>query len=328
MARIVGVTFETISHAQAGRFGIPRQVAALLGIGDDDPIEARVLWEGQQVELSARLASGLELYARAGDPTTEALASLPPKTPIMVTVWASEDARNADQGASRGRDTPWTDDEFRHAFEQRVGHHCPLDRLMQWAAQRGLTHHYGMGRTGPLYLDYGSVFLITLGSRGSAEIVMQGNLDSRAPFTGPAARRDLLREVVDRTGIQRDEHVADTWFGIGSDVLTHPARLEGLISVLEWLIAQLGPHGVIRSGGKYEALTDFLRSRDPRPQPTTFAEIEAVIGARLPPASRKYHSYWSGNTGGAARAIKRAGGRSSDLDMKREHLVFVPVGDR
>ena len=125
MARIVGVTFETISHAQAGRFSIPRQVAALLGIGDDDPIEARVLWEGQQVELSARLASGLELYARAGDPATEGLASLPPKTPILVTVWASEEARNADQAASRGRDKPWTDDEFRQAFEQRVGSHCP-----------------------------------------------------------------------------------------------------------------------------------------------------------------------------------------------------------
>ena len=65
---------------------------------------------------------------------------------------------------------------------------------------------------------------------------------------------------LDRTGIQRDEHVADTWFGIGTAVLTDPARWEGLIGVLDWLIAQLDTHGSHRGAArKYEALTDFLQ---------------------------------------------------------------------
>ena len=241
MARIVGVMFETTSHAQPGRFSIPRQVAALLGIAAGDPVEVRVLWEGQQLELSTRLGSGLELHARAGDPTTEGLGNLPARTPILVTVWASEEAKNAEQGGSHGSDMPWTDDEFRQAFEQRVGTAAPLDRLMQWAAQHELTHHYGMGRTGPVYIYYGSVSLISLANDGSAGIVMRGNLDSRVPFTGGAARRDLLHAVLDQTGIERDEHVADTWFGIGKDVVTDPVRMEGLIGVLDWVIDQLGP---------------------------------------------------------------------------------------
>ena len=327
MARIVGVTFETTSHAQPGHLSVPRQVAALLGIGDNDPIEARVLWEGQQIELSTRLASGLELYVRKSDPTTEGLGSLPPKTPILVTVWASEEARDADEAALRGRDTPWTDGEFRQAFEERVGNTSPLDRLMQWAADHGLKHRYGSGRTGPMYIDHGSMFLISLANRGYAEIVVQGNLDSRAPFASAAARRELLDVVLKRTGIQRDEHVADTWFGMGTDVLTEPARLDGLVSVLDWLVEQLGPIGPESGAGgaKYAGLTAFLRSHERSAFEITFAEIESLIATPLPPSSRRHAAHWYGASSAVSRAIQDAGWKASRVDLRGERLTFLPA---
>ena len=69
-------------------------------------------------------------------------------------------------------------------------------------------------------------------------------------------------------------------------------------------------------------------SREPGPQPTYLCRDRVPHRRSPPPASRKYHSYWSGNTGGAARAIKRAGWKVVHLDMKREDLVFVPIGDQ
>ncbi|WP_433960329.1 DUF7662 domain-containing protein, partial [Bradyrhizobium guangdongense] len=47
--------------------------------------------------------------------------------------------------------------------------------------------------------------------------------------------------------------------------------------------------------GKYDRLGEFLRSQKTREVPMTFAEIERVIGGKLPPNSPQYPAWWSNN---------------------------------
>ncbi len=46
--------------------------------------------------------------------------------------------------------------------------------------------------------------------------------------------------------------------------------------------------------GKYSALGDYLRAQTRSEVPMTFAQIERVIGAKLP-KSHKYRAWWSNN---------------------------------
>src|SRR6266516_3238533 len=46
--------------------------------------------------------------------------------------------------------------------------------------------------------------------------------------------------------------------------------------------------------GKYSALCDYLRAQTRSEVPMTFAQIERVIGAKLP-KSHKYRAWWSNN---------------------------------
>jgi len=47
--------------------------------------------------------------------------------------------------------------------------------------------------------------------------------------------------------------------------------------------------------GKYTRLGEFLRSQRRKEVPMTFAEIERVIGGKLPPNSPHYPAWWSNN---------------------------------
>jgi hypothetical protein len=84
--------------------------------------------------------------------------------------------------------------------------------------------------------------------------------------------------------------------------------------------------------GKYSALTDYLRTQGRDEVPMTFAQIERVIGAKLP-ASHRYRAWWSNNSFNSVmtKAWLAAGFESTHVNMKERKLVFrqiAPKGPR
>jgi hypothetical protein len=75
--------------------------------------------------------------------------------------------------------------------------------------------------------------------------------------------------------------------------------------------------------GKYSRLTDFLRAQERDEVPMNFAQIERLIGAKLP-ASHRYRAWWSNNSFNSVmtKAWLDAGFESSNVDMKQHKLVF------
>jgi hypothetical protein len=80
---------------------------------------------------------------------------------------------------------------------------------------------------------------------------------------------------------------------------------------------------------KYESLAQFLKSQRSALVPMTFAEIEHITGARLPPSAHKHRPWWSNN--GANSALTRvwlnAGYKSEQVDMAGQKLVFRRVDE-
>ena len=74
---------------------------------------------------------------------------------------------------------------------------------------------------------------------------------------------------------------------------------------------------------KYTPLSRFLAAQDAAEVPMTFAEIETVIGARLP-NSKQHPAWWSNNASNnvMTRAWLAAGFRSAGVDVGGERLVF------
>lgn len=78
--------------------------------------------------------------------------------------------------------------------------------------------------------------------------------------------------------------------------------------------------------GKYSGLGDYLRAQTRHEVPMTFAEIERVIGAKLP-RSHKYRAWWSNNAFNSVmtKTWLEAGYRTEQVDMARRKLVFRRV---
>lgn len=76
--------------------------------------------------------------------------------------------------------------------------------------------------------------------------------------------------------------------------------------------------------GKYAALTRWLLEAEEPEVRASFADVEAVLGFRLPRSCRAHGAHWHGYDGSAvARAIADAGRRASDVSLGRETLTFV-----
>jgi hypothetical protein len=75
--------------------------------------------------------------------------------------------------------------------------------------------------------------------------------------------------------------------------------------------------------GKYAALETFLLTQGRDVIPTTFAEIEKIVGQPLP-ASAKYPAWWSNNpsNNSMTKVWRRAGFRTEQVDVVRKTLVF------
>lgn len=78
--------------------------------------------------------------------------------------------------------------------------------------------------------------------------------------------------------------------------------------------------------GKYDPLTRYLADKRTAAVPMTFAEIERVLGARLP-ASKQYPAWWSNNPSNnvMTRAWLKAGFQTERVDIGGERLVFRRV---
>lgn len=77
-------------------------------------------------------------------------------------------------------------------------------------------------------------------------------------------------------------------------------------------------------GSKYHPLFEFLLFCGQGEKTLTFAEIEALIGARLPPSARRREEWWSNNASGhsQARAWLRANYKAGGVDLARETITF------
>lgn len=75
---------------------------------------------------------------------------------------------------------------------------------------------------------------------------------------------------------------------------------------------------------KYAPLADYLRNTGLRHVPMTFAEIERLCAAPLPPSARRHRAWWSNNPSNSVitHAWLDAGYVSADVDMAGERLVF------
>lgn len=78
---------------------------------------------------------------------------------------------------------------------------------------------------------------------------------------------------------------------------------------------------------KYERLGEFLKSQRTKEVPMTFAEIERVIGSKLPPSSPQYPAWWSNNPSNnvMTKVWLAAGFRTERVDTKARRVVFRRV---
>lgn len=76
--------------------------------------------------------------------------------------------------------------------------------------------------------------------------------------------------------------------------------------------------------GKYGRLNEHLARQERSDVPMSFAEIEHVIGAPLPPSARKHRPWWSNNPSNSVitRAWLDAGYKTESVDMAGERLIF------
>lgn len=81
-------------------------------------------------------------------------------------------------------------------------------------------------------------------------------------------------------------------------------------------------------GTKYHPLFEHLLFSGQGHLTMSFAEIEEVIGARLPPSARQREEWWANSPSGhsQARAWMRASYRASRIDLANEQVDFSLEG--
>jgi hypothetical protein len=79
--------------------------------------------------------------------------------------------------------------------------------------------------------------------------------------------------------------------------------------------------------GKYDPLSEFLRGQRTNRVELTFADIERIVGFRLPRSSRDHRAWWSNNPTNSVmtKAWLDAGFESEQVDMEGRKLVFRRV---
>ena len=76
-------------------------------------------------------------------------------------------------------------------------------------------------------------------------------------------------------------------------------------------------------GRKYQKLYAHLLSLSSKEWKASFADIEVIIGERLPASARRYRASWANDiTQARARAWIAAGWETADVDMDAQTLLF------
>jgi len=83
----------------------------------------------------------------------------------------------------------------------------------------------------------------------------------------------------------------------------------------------------VASSSKYHPLTQHLRAQRAGRVPMSFAEIERVLGTKLPPSAISHRAWWSNNPTNnvMTKAWLEAGFRSEQVDLEGRRLVFKRV---
>jgi hypothetical protein len=81
---------------------------------------------------------------------------------------------------------------------------------------------------------------------------------------------------------------------------------------------------------KYAPLTEFLRKQPLDEVWMTFAQVERVIDAKLPPKAQHHRAWWSNSPSNSVmtKAWLDAGFRSEQVDMEGRKLVFRRVAPK
>lgn len=88
----------------------------------------------------------------------------------------------------------------------------------------------------------------------------------------------------------------------------------------------LSNHGA-REVSKYDPLTDYLGRQKKAEIPLRFSEIEAIVGALLPPSAHTHRAWWSNNASNnvMTKAWLAAGYRTANVDLQRRKVTFQRV---
>jgi hypothetical protein len=73
---------------------------------------------------------------------------------------------------------------------------------------------------------------------------------------------------------------------------------------------------------KYEPLTQFLQNQPGREVRLSFAQIEQIVGFKLPAAAQQERAWWSNTSSDSDKAWLAAGFRSEDIDLAAGQLTF------
>lgn len=78
---------------------------------------------------------------------------------------------------------------------------------------------------------------------------------------------------------------------------------------------------------KYQLLATHLHQSEQDSIAMTFAKIERIVGAKLPPSAFKYRAWWSNNPMNSVitRAWLDAGYKTENVDMSKRKLIFKKV---
>ena len=79
---------------------------------------------------------------------------------------------------------------------------------------------------------------------------------------------------------------------------------------------------------KYLNLTLHLAKEDAGSWAATFGEVEEVLGFPLPSSARQYPAWWANQGRAQSMAWESAGWHTTAVDLERQTVTFVYVGDR
>lgn len=76
---------------------------------------------------------------------------------------------------------------------------------------------------------------------------------------------------------------------------------------------------------KYATLTAHLQKLKPDSWTASFAELERIVGCKLPPSAKEYPAWWANQNRAQSTAWEGAGWRTSAVDLKRRAVTFRRV---